>query len=362
MSENKRSIKQPSGHEIRRAARDALAHYPVGEAEMVEMSSMIDGTGHKKYRVEPQDKREKFILSIYYPISSMPNRNQIESTLLWLLALSGDTSLVVQEPVLDRVGNLVTEFSVEDTTYASTLLRWIEGDPLWIPGQFIKRSQADVSRMGAVAAQLHQHSSQWALPSGFVRPECRSEDSDPHAIRNSLVSLREADKDGETVAADFAVLSETAERIDPLFMRLGKTEQTWGLIHDALHAANFVICGEQLCPIDFDGCCFGYYIDDIAFAFMYMDPQLRSAFLSGYERIRKLSDDHQRIIEASLIKLRITDWPRWCGWEGSRNKPFYGQLREGMAFVAKQCRSYLKGEPFLCKRTGVEWFNDRLTI
>jgi len=118
----------------------------------------------------------------------------------------------------------------------------------------------------------------------------------------------------------------------------------------------------MLCPIDFDGCRLGYYLEDIAFSFMWLDPQRREMVLNGYQRIRKLTDEDQRTIEAFLIKLRIAGWQRWCGQQAHRKTPFYGRLRDGIVLIAKQCQSYLDGKPFLCQDNEVKWFRNRLTL
>ncbi len=81
---DKLSWKQRNKH-ILSAAKSALTHYSIGKAELIEISPMGNTV---KFCVQPRHQREKFILSIHYPVSDMPSRKEIESVLLWLEALT----------------------------------------------------------------------------------------------------------------------------------------------------------------------------------------------------------------------------------------------------------------------------------
>jgi len=338
------------------AAKSILSHYAVGEAKLTEVGHLINGGGNVKFCVEFRAKHEKYLLSLHYSYSGPLDGDKFKSTLMWLDAIHRDTSMVVQVPVPNRMDQLVTEFWIGSTQCMCFLLHWIEGRNLWTTGEMVGRSQADARRMGATMAQLHQHSSEWEPPEGFVRPLYSRDD-----MNLALADLREADENREISTEDFTALTEAAERIDQCVTAMGKTQQTWGLIHGDAHAGNFIICRKKLGLIDMTGH-FGYYFDDIAYSFIYMDPKFRKSFLDGYNSIRTLPPDYQRTVEAFLIKLRLVMWRRWVGLRGGKNKPFYNQFREGIAFIARQCRSYLKHEPFLCKDNRVEWFNDRLSL
>jgi Ser/Thr protein kinase RdoA (MazF antagonist) len=112
------------------------------------------------YRVTRKEDHEHFLLRIHRSKSiSTPTytREMIKSELSWLLALSQDTSIVVQEPQVNRFGQLVTEITVpnEQSPFYCTLLRWVDGLLLENPC-----SALQARNLGELMAQLHNHACQ----------------------------------------------------------------------------------------------------------------------------------------------------------------------------------------------------------
>jgi Ser/Thr protein kinase RdoA (MazF antagonist) len=124
---------------------------------------------------------------------------------------------------------------------------------------------------------------------------------------------------------------------------LRQTRSTWGLIHADLHQGNYLLYGEEVRPIDFSRCGFGFYLYDIGQAVGDIEAPLRSHFFEGYTRMRSLPTDYQTIVEAFFVGATVENFAFL-----SANPHEYEWLSHAVPYVVENhLRSYLDGRHFL---------------
>ncbi|HEY9734827.1 MAG TPA: phosphotransferase [Trichocoleus sp.] len=124
---------------------------------------------------------------------------------------------------------------------------------------------------------------------------------------------------------------------------LRQTDGTWGLIHADLHQGNYVLHGEEVRPIDFSRCGFGFYLYDIGQALGDLEPPLRSHFFKGYTRIRSLPQEYVDIVEAFFVGATVENFAFL-----SANLQEHEWLARAVPYVVKNhLHQYLRGKTFL---------------
>ncbi|EAZ89655.1 aminoglycoside phosphotransferase/kinase family protein [Crocosphaera chwakensis] len=150
-----------------------------------------------------------------------------------------------------------------------------------------QRTPQQAYQLGLLMAQLHQHSSRWKLPSNFERP-----------------------------------------------------------LYDANHfyaSLSKLNSNEQIRPIDFALCGFGYYLYDVASALQYLTSSIRFSFLEGYNTIRQLPENYIEIVEAFFILAVIDVFSNHVS-----NPKEHEWLAESVSYVCENHVSrFLRDEPFL---------------
>ncbi|MBH8552293.1 phosphotransferase [Nostocaceae cyanobacterium CENA357] len=274
----------------------ALNQYGVTQ----EQRSFLGHSGSLTFCIETQE--EKFLLRIHQAISRHQDDvwhrpEVIESELLWLAALHRDTVVVVQEPIKNLQNRWVTQVVVDESkeVFYCSLLRWIDGNVL-----NTERTPQQAYQLGSLLAQLHQHSNQWQLPQNFVRPIY-----DKNRFQAALLALHPAVSQKLISAEDYSVLEAGVCRVQDMIGTLGQTQNNWGVIHADLHDGNYLFHNEELRPIDFARCGFGYYLYDVASSLQYLHPAVRSSFFEGYQVSRELPENYVQITEGFFIMALI---------------------------------------------------------
>jgi Ser/Thr protein kinase RdoA (MazF antagonist) len=259
----------------------------------------------------------------------------IESELVWLNAIARDTNLIVPQPVQNRLGEWVTSFNSTEfgSSISCSLLRWIEGEHL-----DTEPTPQQVSKLGELMAQLHQHSISWSLPSGFSRPK-----HDAAQLKSATSQFGVLEANGTISTDDYQMFQKASAQVQELMLSIQQTRDNWGLIHADLHQGNYLFCGEEVRPIDFSRCGFGFYLYDIGLSLGYIDAPLRSNFFEGYAKVRALPADYQNIVEAFFVGSTVENFAFL-----SANPQEHEGLSRAVPYVVKNhLIPYLNGKEFL---------------
>lgn len=317
-----------------RIAKAALNQYPV----VFEKLQFLGHSENVTFCVETPE--QKFLLRIHQPISGLQDNiwqrpDTIESELLWLAALHRETNITVQEPVQNLEGGWVTQVSADDTQdmFCCSLLRWIDGCT-----SDTQRTPQQAHQLGLLIAQLHRHSSQWELPKNFVRPIF-----DENHLHKALSALYPAVSHGLISVEHYGMFTAVARKIESTIKTLGRAQDMWGLIHADLHEGNYLFHNQQIRPIDFARCGFGYYLYDIAESIQYLSPQVRPSFFEGYQTIRNLPENYLQIVEEFFIMAVIDVF----SFHANNPKEHEWLSKDIQNVVQKHIRKYLEDESFL---------------
>ena len=230
-------------------------------------------------------------------------RTAVASELAWLEALAHETTVPVQIPQRSLDEKLIVTEKREGVpeSYPVTVLSWLEGEIL--PQDC--RSIHHFYRLGQLVAKLHHHAQRWIPPFQLDRPFYDSTsvfgDDDVTYKR-----LPEASRD------HLQTLHEQVQEVEEC---LGKSPERFGLIHSDLSFGNVLFTVDEVLPIDFDDCGFGYYLYDLAviLAGPWEKPgfqQRCEALLQGYREICELPNDHLSLIP-TFMAMRASSLGQW---------------------------------------------------
>ncbi|MBD2022313.1 phosphotransferase [Leptolyngbya sp. FACHB-36] len=319
-------------------AQAALKYYDLANAQL----RFLGQSQNTTFQVETPTG-DQFLLRLHVGIEATGDGSQnawrepsaIQSELLWLNAIVHDTNLTVPQPVQNRLGEWVTSFAREEfgSSISCSLLRWVEGKHL-----DSEPTAQQVCQLGRLMAQLHQHASSWSLPAGFSRPT-----HDVEQLRSATSQLGVLVQRGTISTDDYQVFQKAAAQVQEFMSSLQQTRDTWGLIHADLHQGNYVLYGEEVRPIDFSRCGFGFYLYDIGQSIGDIDASLRLHFFEGYTSVRTLPANYQRIVEVFFVGATVENFAFL-----SANPQEHEWLSRAVPYVVKNhLHLYLQGETFL---------------
>ncbi|MFN2241229.1 MAG: phosphotransferase enzyme family protein [Anaerolineae bacterium] len=250
-----------------------------------------------------------YLLRIHLPVSAAmgaqgADLDMVRSELLWLEALSRDTDLVLQAPVRNRDGALVTQLPAEDGAppVNCTLMRWVEGQPYHRDLE----SEATARQIGRILATLHNHASRWEMPPGFTRPR-----RDVAYFEDALATVRLARDDGRITAADYDELARSIELLTGMLRSEEGSRQTNGIMHADTHKGNMLYHNGEVRLIDFSFCAFGNYLFDLGICLCDMKPELHAACLDSYRRLRPLPANCEQWIEGLWVGSMVGTFSYW---------------------------------------------------
>ncbi|MFF1820180.1 phosphotransferase enzyme family protein [Kribbella sp. NPDC058245] len=308
---------------IRRTAVCALAEYVIDEPRL----TFIAHGENTTFRVDSPDGR--YLLRVHRPNRHGPgvdSRQAVGSEFDWLAALQTDTDLQVPAPIRTRTGDW--------TTTADDLVCSVLG---WQDGRMQANHPRPVHfhRLGAVLAQLHNHTATWTPPTKLVRMRWDWETFFGNTMEYGGVSAADCwDLLPAPVRAQF---DEIARRMRTVMADLGTTSDAFGLIHADLHLENALFAAEAVHVIDFDDCGLGYWLYDLAVPLWdnrYRDnyPDLRAALLKGYGEVRELPDlTHLD----DFIATRDVAFGLWFAGMAQVNPAFAADLDKTMDYIRR---------------------------
>ena len=286
-------------YRLRKLAQVVLQEFGFNQYQLTFLQHLVNTT----FRLDSTQGR--YLVRIH----RARTRIAVESELAWLEALAHETTLPVQTPQCSIDGKMIVvgkQIGVPEP-YPVTVLSWLNGQVL--PQDC--RSPHHFYRLGQLVAKLHHHSQHWAPSFELNRPFYDS--------TGVLSADSVAGPDGATykqLPADVRGHLQTLhERLQEVEQRLGKSSDRFGLIHSDLSFGNVLFTEEEVLPIDFDDCGFGYYLYDLAvvLAGPWEKPGFqhrREALLEGYREICKLPDEHLSLIP-TFMAMRASSLGQW---------------------------------------------------
>ena len=285
-------------------ANQALVAYGLADAKRI----FIRHSDTFSYKVETAGG-DIYLLRLHIPLNQAMGTHgadyaAVNSELLWLEALCQESDLVLQQPVRNLSGALVTEVqSPEDSeTINCTLLHWLTGEPY-----HRDLETGDTAfQIGKIAATLHDHASRWEVPAGFVRPN-----RDIAYFKKVLQGIQPAVTDGRISAADYKELEISVGLLVKQLECTRKNRQTYGLMHADMHKGNMLLHQGQIRLIDFSFCAFGIFMFDLAVGMSDMKEELHRAFLEGYRSQRSFPSEYQRLVEGLFVGSMVGAFSYW---------------------------------------------------
>jgi Ser/Thr protein kinase RdoA (MazF antagonist) len=326
----------PQQERHHRLAERALGYYAIGEASAV----FIRENGGLVYRVETGREGPRFVLKIIMPVGEDPSSrpDRLRAGLLWLAAVARETDLIVQEPVPNRQGDLLTALPAAegDTALFCSLQRWVHGEHA--KGGLSPRQAA---RLGAMLARLHEHGRRW-LPAAPIDAQV----IDAACLDEAIARLADVVDLGIVTPAEWAAVEGAGPRLRAAIAAEDPPGPAWGPLHGDLHEGNVLFGGDEARPIDFGGWMCGPLLYDLGvtiYHLLHRDGAVRRSLVEGYHRTRALDDralarvDHY-VCAAALLNLAYN-----VTIPSQRNSPlFQRNVRE---FVTVYCLSFVAGAP-----------------
>ncbi|MEM7584363.1 MAG: amino acid adenylation domain-containing protein, partial [Acidobacteriota bacterium] len=285
-----RAVEQRRLHQL---AELALDSWRLGAPRL----TLLEHKTNVTFRVdvdEPGPGAGRYLLRLCHLGAYRPH--EIRAEMIWLSHLAS-AGLIVPDPVATRDGDWVVRARVDGLEARCVVMT------RWVPGEILEGdpNPADFEQVGELAGRIHRCAESFTPPDGFRRPRW---DADRLFGPDSVVPPGR----GEPIvtARTRAILDEAAAEMRRLFQRMGEAPEVFGLIHKDLEPDNTVVHQGQVHAIDFADCGWGYYLYDIAASLLPLRerqgyPELRRAFLRGYRRIRRLSREDEKLLDAFLI-------------------------------------------------------------
>ena len=263
----------------------------------------------------------------------------IRSEMEWLIALRRDLDLHVPDPVFARDGSLTVYAEDEGVPdgRVCTLLRWMRGSTRTEE----TASPGHLRMVGRLMARLHDHSSTWDRPEGFVRGRWDwyglfetggTAGTDDSWVWDDLPKT--ARKLCEPAAR------ETADAIE----QLGEGEEAFGLIHADLHLGNVIFGRGEARAIDFDDCGDGHWLYDMAVALFDHRSKddweiWRDALLEGYAEVRDLPAGIDPYLETFMC-ARCVSLLLWVRARAREDPRFRRNMREWTAGLVRYLKEH----------------------
>ncbi|TVQ28119.1 MAG: hypothetical protein EA382_02405 [Spirochaetaceae bacterium] len=213
----------------------------------------------------------------------------LQSEALWLEALARDTTVGAPRVIPARDGRHVIP-----ATHPGVPDPWNVTVMTYLPGRLLGHylTEANLERMGALFAELHDHGAMWHRPPGFTnrRFDHWLSRGEPDLITGDDACALPPGGARDTIDRMHRLVKAAYASIDPGDLRV---------IHCDLWHDNIKIHNGALCPFDFEDTVLGYRAHDIAMAMLDLlestdeqrYPRLLAAFRSGYQASLSWPDD-----------------------------------------------------------------------
>ena len=241
---------------------------------------------------------------------SYHTRRAIECELAWLDALRSSGAVATPGYYIGKDGCAIQECRVDglaDSRFVD-LFYFVEGHAPDESGDMA----AGYEELGAIAANCHQHVTEWEKPRPFERLTWDVETV--FGDEPTWGDWRDAPEVTENVRA---VLEQVEAKVRNRLAAYGKSPERFNLIHADMRLANLLVGKTGTRLIDFDDCGYGWFMYDFAASISFIEddpriPDLRAAWLRGYRSVHTLSAEDEAEID-TFIMLRRMALLAWIG-------------------------------------------------
>lgn len=294
------------------------------------------------------DEYDNYVMRVHKPVEGFSlgilqndsNMSEyIESEMQLLNYFEKQMSTVIQEPLKNKFGNLVSV--LKDGTFA-TVLKWVEGDAI----NNIQVSNEVGERIGNMIAKLHICSKSLEFDKTISNHDIKRYKYNQAMLSrideefNDIIRLEHIEKEKVMIMKDaLAIIKRVMDELD-------SEQGSSGVIHADLSPSNLILSNTQIVPIDFSLSGTGFYYMDIGLMVSHFsDRELRKSIVNGYEEIMKRKIPLNYIeafftlgiflfIACQHGKVYNQDWfngalEHWC-------KTIFIPLINGDSFVYKQ--------------------------
>ena len=277
-------------------AEQALSLYGLPSSATVQLACLSE---NETYKIEAPSG-ERWALRIQRP--GYQSRNTLAAEIAWLVALRNDGVVATPVPVVGRDGEWVQSVGNKAGELRNVVLfAWEKGSHPAISMDL----RACFRSLGAIAAKMHAHSSQWQRPPGFERFTWDFETSLGEFARWGRW------RDGLGMdAARIELFGRAAVLIQNRLANYGRGSDRFGLVHGDMRLANLLLHEGEVKVIDFDDCGFSWYMYEVAAVLSFHEhlpeaPGLIELLLEGYRTVRAVSRAEEEEIPTFLMLRRL---------------------------------------------------------
>lgn len=268
----------------------------------------------------------------------------LQSELQWITALA-DAGISVPAVIPTQTGEF---FAILDSQALPEprqvdLLAWVEGEQIGSIEEELEDNPERVRycylSLGQLAANLHNHSAQWALPAEFKRHHWDKDGlvgEQPFWGRFWELKRLKDDERQLLLQAKAAIADELS--------RLKKTPEHYGMIHADFVPENALLHGDRLQLIDFDDAGFSWYLFELATALYFIQDDkhyqlAKDSLIEGYRKQRPLSDEDLAKLPLFMAARSLT----YLGWVHTREgNPTADEMQpELITLCLKTLKEYL---------------------
>lgn len=320
----------PSSADVRpdfeSVAQLALDAYPESVRGPIEF---VTSSENHTYSVHAAQGR--YALRIHRP--NYHTRSEVEAELMWLSQLHAQ-GVRVPVPIHGLDGRTTQSVHYHGGVFLVALFPWL-------PGR--EPNEAELAniypRVGGLLARLHQAARK-------SRPHLDRPCWDyAGLIDNSPWGRWYANPELNSV--DRSIVSATLGAITEQLRHYPRNDDTFGIIHADLRPTNILIENEELIAIDFDDCCYSWYLFDVAASVSFLEADDRlgdwiQALLQGYGQDGAFTEADRALLPAFIILRRI----QLLAWMGSHRGSAYAQQLNPPLWVRASvglCQRFLAG-------------------
>lgn len=230
---------------------------------------------------------------------------ELEGEIRWMDEIHKDTQVRLPVVYRGRDGGFLQKMRTSggETVYCS-VISFLYGSPL---GELKGEALLDgLEKLGEITARLHIQSIN-RDKSVKIKRFCWDINN---LFGDNGDGIWGSWRDYEGITGhDYRILEKCTENIKKELNHYGRSNDRYGLIHADLHFYNVISYEGNDQIIDFDDCGYGFYMYDMGCALVTYSKnlcELEEAWIRGYEKVRRLSDEDKRLIPMFVLIRRIT--------------------------------------------------------